>query len=292
MNRRRFLAGVVCVLLLASVPLPVAAHLNHVTAGAQQSPDGTLVVESVFTSSGRYLTVQRDDGGEPGAVIGVTRVRTQTYLVDVRVGIDDEAWDEWETQPVHLVLRVDDGDGEFDPEDDTPAQSFGSAATERLTVGDGPRAVVTAGETLTPDRRGTITVRRAVSDESGHLVVRERATDRTLGTTPIDAGTHESVTLTVNATARTDARVLLATDASGESPLRVGEDAIGTNVTVAAPSDTGTTTATPELVTTPNETATAGATASDTTSADQPGFGAVVTITLAFAAAVALAARR
>jgi len=289
-NRRLLLAGVICVLLLASVPLPVAAHLNHVTAGAQQSPDGTLVVESVFTSSGRYLTVQRDDGGEPGAVIGVTQVRSQTYLTDVRVGIDDEAWDEWETQPVHLVLRVDDGDREFDPDDDTPAQSFGAAATERLTVGDGPRAVVTAGETLTPDRRGTITVRRAVSDESGHLVVRERATDRTLGTTPIDAGAHESVSVTVNATARTDARVLLATDASGESPLLVGEDAIGTNVTVAAPSDTGTATATPELVTTPNETATARAT--DTTSADQSGFGAVVTITLALAVAFALAARR
>ena len=290
MTRRLLLAGVICALLLASVPLPVAAHLNHVTAGAQQSPDGTLVVESVFTSSGSYLTVQRDDGGEPGAVVGVTRIRTQTYLTDVRVSIDDEAWDEWETQPVHLVLRVDDGDREFDPEDDTPAQSFGAAATERLTVGDGPRAVVTAGETLTPDRRGTITVRQVVSDESGHLVVRERATDRTLGTTPIDAGTHESVNVTVNATARTDARVLLATDASGESPLLVGEDAIGTNVTVAAPSDTGTATATPDLVTTPNETATARAT--ETTSAGQPGFGAVVTITLAFAAAVALAARR
>ena len=77
MTRRLLAVTLVCVLVLASAPLPVAAHLNHVTAGTQQTPDGTVIVESSFASNDGYLTVQRDDGGEPGEVVGVTSIRSQ-----------------------------------------------------------------------------------------------------------------------------------------------------------------------------------------------------------------------
>ncbi|RNJ27391.1 DUF7282 domain-containing protein [Halosegnis longus] len=273
---RRLVVAVALVLVLASVPLPVAAHLNHVTAGTQQTPDGTVVVESSFASNDGYLTVQRDDGGEPGEVIGVTSIRSQRYRIDVGITIDDAVWAEWETQPVHIVLRRDDGDDEFDPEDDPVVESFGSAATERLTVAKGPQAVVTASETLNPDADGTVTVRRATLPEAGHLVVQNATTGRTLGTTPLDAGTHESVTLAVNATARADARVLLADDAAGESPMLAGESPIATNTTVAAPPDASeSATPTPPLVTTPSETVTATETPrpTETTTGSQPGFG-------------------
>jgi len=170
-TRRLLAVTLVCVLVLASAPLPVAAHLNHVTAGTQQTPDGTVIVESSFASNDGYLTVQRDDGGEPGEVVGVTSIRSQRYRIDVGVTIDESAWAKWETQPVHIVLRRDDGDGEFDPDEDPVVESFGSAATERLTVAKGPRAVVTASETLRPDAEGTVTVRRVTLPETGNLVV-------------------------------------------------------------------------------------------------------------------------
>ncbi|KAB7516422.1 hypothetical protein DM867_04725 [Halosegnis rubeus] len=277
MTRRLLAVTLVCVLVLASAPLPVAAHLNHVTAGTQQTPDGTVIVESSFASNDGYLTVQRDDGGEPGEVVGVTSIRSQRYRIDVGVTIDESAWAKWETQPVHIVLRRDDGDGEFDPDEDPVVESFGSAATERLTVAKGPRAVVTASETLRPDAEGTVTVRRVTLPETGNLVVQNATTGRTLGTTALDAGTHESVTLAVNATARADARVLLTDDAAGESPMLAGERPIETNVTIAAPPVTDeSATPTPPLVTTPSGTATE--TATDTprpteTTGSQPGFG-------------------
>ncbi|MDZ7746582.1 MAG: hypothetical protein U5K28_08760 [Halobacteriales archaeon] len=47
-------------------------------------------MESAFASSDGYLTVQRDDGGEPGEIIGVAPVRSRTYLVDIRVDIDEQ----------------------------------------------------------------------------------------------------------------------------------------------------------------------------------------------------------
>ncbi len=287
MTRRLLAAALVCVLVLASAPLPVAAHLNHVTAGTQQTPDGTVIVESTFASNDGYLTIQRDDGGEPGEVIGVTSVPNQRYQVDVGVTIDDSAWAEWETQPVHIVLRRDDGDDEFDPEEDPVVESFGSAATERLTVAKGPRAVVTASETLSPNAEGTVTIRRATLPDAGHLVVQNATTGRTLGTTALDAGTHESVALAVNATARADARVLLADDAAGESPMLAGDTPIATNATLAAPpAGDGNATPTPPLVTTPSEsteTATETPRPTETTTGSQPGFGV-----LAAAGAVAL----
>ena len=88
---RRVVATLAVVLVLASVPLPVAAHANHVTAGTQVSPDGTLVVDSVYLTSDGYLTVHRDDDGHPVTPIAVTAVPPRTSPPTVHAPVHETA---------------------------------------------------------------------------------------------------------------------------------------------------------------------------------------------------------
>jgi len=295
---RRAAVALAALLVLASVPLPVAAHANHITAGAQQSPDGTLVVDGIYLTSDGYLTVHRDDGGEPGERIGVTEVTPRSFRSNLRVGIDQRAWEGWETGDVHLLVRSDDGDGTFEPEADPVIESFGSPVAATITVEKGDRAVVTAARQYTQQtRRGTLDVRSLTTPIDGYLVVSNADTGERVGTESVAAGTHEHVTVALDGDERGDVRLdatLHRGDGDGGigEPLRAGETPVAATFTVER---TGggrggsTATSTPALVTTPtaSETGTAGTATSEPTSATQPGFGLLVG-----AAAVALLAER
>lgn len=286
-----------CVLVaVASVPLPVAAHANHVAADPQTTPDGTLVVESAFILDDGFVAVQRDDGGEPGAVLGHTALSGRDgFVTDVEVAIDDGAWADWNgPERVHLVLRNDDGDGTFDPDDDRIVRSFGSAAAAVTTVDRGERAVVTArGFSPQTVANDSVTVRRAVLPTDGRLVL-ENATDgRRLGSVALDAGSHANVTVPLDAElGAADRHRVRAVLHDGDAPVTVGDEPVATAFSVrGGSSGSGTATPTPDLVTTatpfPDESATptATTTAEPTASGGQPGFGV-----LAVATAVALLA--
>ncbi|PSQ51992.1 hypothetical protein BRD20_09285 [Halobacteriales archaeon SW_8_65_20] len=286
---RRVAVALAVLLVLASVPLPVTAHANHITAGAQVTPDGTLVVDGIYLTSDGYLTVHRDDGGEPGERIGVTEVTPRSFRSNLRVGIDQRAWKGWETGDVYLLVRSDDGDGTFDPETDPVIESFGSPVAATITVEKGDRAVVTAAQQYTQQtRRGTLDVRSLTTPTDGYLVVSNTDTGERVGTESVAAGTHEHVTVALDGDERGDVRLdatLHRGDGDGGigEPLRAGETPVGATFTVERTGggrggSTATSTPTPALVTTPtaSETGTAGTTTGEPTSATQPGFGLLV----------------
>jgi hypothetical protein len=283
------LAVVVCALLVAaSVPLPVAAHTNHVSADPQRSPDGTVVVEAVFVASDSFLAVQRDDGGNPGAVVGHTAVSGgDGFLTDLTVDIDDATWRDWNgSRTVHLTLRSDDGDGTFEPSEDPVVTSFGSPTTETARVTTAERAVVTAEQfgfqRLTD---GSVTVRRATLPATGHLVVENASDGRVLGSASLGAGTHRNVSVPVDVaalggdTARLTA-VLYRDDGDGtfdgdDAPVRAGTERVATVFAVEVVSSAATDgTTTPALVTTP----TPSPTAQPTTTDGQPGLGVLAAL--------------
>ena len=284
------LAVVACALLVAaSVPLPVAAHTNHVSADPQRSPDGTVVVEAVFVASDSFLAVQRDDGGDPGAVVGHTAVSGgDGFLTDLAVDIDDATWRDWNgSRTIHLTLRSDD-DGAFEPSEDPVVTSFGSPTTETVRVAAAERAVVTA-ERFGPQRLtdGSVTVRRATLPAVGHLVVENASDGRVLGSASLGAGTHRNVSVPVDAaaldgdTARLRA-VLYRDDGDGtfdgdDAPVRAGTERVATVFAVERSSSAatdGTATPTPALVTT----ATPSPTTQPTTTDGQPGFGVLAAL--------------
>ncbi|KAB7516423.1 hypothetical protein DM867_04730 [Halosegnis rubeus] len=289
---RRVVATLAVVLVLASVPLPVAAHANHVTAGTQVSPDGTLVVDSVYLTSDGYLTVHRDDDGEPGERIGVTEVPARSFQPNVHVTVDETAWAEWEPQSVHLVLRSDDGDGTFEPDEDPAIESFGSPVAASITVAAGERAVVAADQHyLQQTRRGTLDVRHLATPTEGYLVVTDHETGERVGTEAIEAGSHEHVTVALDGSDRGETRLdatLYREDETGGigEPIRAGNASVGATFTVerlgGGRQAAATATATPNLVRTPSEptetaTETAGPTTA-TTVGSQPGFGLLTTV--------------
>lgn len=299
---RRTLAVLLALLACAALAVPVAAHANHVAADPQVTPDGTLVVESAFILDDGFVAVQRDDGGDPGSVVGHAPLSGgDGFRTDVEVAIDADAWADWDGPArVHLVLRSDDGDGEFDPDDDRIVRSLGSTAAAVVTVDRGERAVVTA-RGVSPQRAagGAVTVRRAVLPADGHLVLENVSDGRVLGTTSLAAGAHANVTVPLDASAGTadtvGVRAVLYRDDGdgafddGDEPVTAGGEPVATRFSVRP--DGGTNgTATPDLVTTatpfPDDTATG---TEATESGGQPGFGLVAG---AAALAVLLVGRR
>ncbi|MFB6119147.1 hypothetical protein [Halosegnis sp.] len=298
------LAFAVCLLVAvvaaASVPLPVAAHVNDVNADGQVSPDGTLVVESVFTATDGFLAVQLDDGGEPGTVVGQTPVAAADgFVTDVRVTIDRAAWADWETQRVHLVLRQDDGDGAFEPKEDPVVTSFGQPAEAVVTVARGTRAVVTArGFGPQETDNGTVTVRQVAMPVDGRLVVENATSGRQLGSRTLAAGTHRNVTVAVTATGEITARAVLQRPdgEGGFEPVTIDGEPVATRFSVragtptetAASTTTASPTATPPLVKTATATPSPDPTPEPTATDGQPGF----TVLLALGALLVVAAVR
>ncbi len=308
------LAAVGCALAVAGLAVPVAAHANHVAADPQTTPDGTIVVESAFILDDGFLAVQRDDGGDPGTVVGHAALSgNDGFLTDVEIEIDDDVWVEWDSpKRVHLVLRSDDGDGNFDPDDDRVVRSFGSAAAAMTTIDRGGRAVVTARRfSPQPVKDGSVTVRRAALPADGYLVVENASDGRVLGTASLEGGDHTNVTVPLDGTlGSADSvgvrAVLYRDDGNGEfdgadEPFAVSGEPVATRFSLKpGAAANGTVTPTPDLVTTATPfsddsatpTATAARTTDPTATGGQPGFGPLVTLAGGGAALAALLAIR
>lgn len=234
------------VLALAGATLfagPAGAHTNHVAADAQVVADGTVVVESVFAADDAWLAIRADDGGEPGAVLGARQVDGDAgFRTDVGVALAD-GWADGAPSTAWAVLHTTDGDGEFDPADDEPIESFGSLAGERFALEPGDRPGVVTAEQFSPQaaRDGTVTVRRVSLPADGHLAIHadDDGPGSVVGNRSLSAGTHRNVSVAVapSALAGEDATALWAvvhTDDrdgaldDGDEPLRVGDGVVGT----------------------------------------------------------------
>lgn len=310
------LAAALCVaLVVASVPGPAVAHVNHVSADAQLSPDGTVVVESAYIAEDGYLAIQRDDGGDPGEIIGYRSLDGGAgFRTEVEVTVDEGDWRDWSgPTTIHLVLRTDDGDGEFNPEDDGIIQGFGQPAEDVVTLEKGDRAAVSA-RSFSPLRaeNGTVTVRYAALPTTGHLVVENTSSGDTIGSTALDAGVHRNVSVALDGLGDAEENVpvravLYHDDGDGtftgdEEPVTVGDESVATGFSIEpGAGGNGTATPTPALVTTatpaPNDTATATstptptATPTPTDTGGQPGFGLVATALAALLGSLAFARR-
>jgi hypothetical protein len=200
---RRVVAGVAALLvvaaLLAVAPAAVG-HSNHVEADPQVVADDRVVVESLFSSQASgHLVVHADDQGRPGRPLGSVPVEDgfQTdRSVPVEAGAVGGPTDLW------VVLHADDGDGEFDPADDDPLQSFGSVAGDQFRVrpAEQSTAVLARGDRAQASQ-GSVTVRRVHLGQAGHLVL--QANDAgvpggVVASRSLSAGVHRNVTLEVN----------------------------------------------------------------------------------------------
>jgi hypothetical protein len=244
--RRPLALALAALLVLAAVPLPVVAHSNHLTATSQVSDDGTVVVETLFVSQRAHLVVHADDGGELGAALGSTTLAPDGLRRNVAVSLDDAAWADWGgNRTVWVALHAPDGDGSYDA-DDPVFTRFGRPVAERVAVGKGDPALVTGrgfyGQTVDGPR---VTVGRVTLPEAGLLVARDDDTDRVVGTRALDAGTHENVTVALNASyvAAGDGEVVVRVGAyrddgdgvlgDGDRPIRAGERVVGTRLPVS-----------------------------------------------------------
>ena len=308
-----------CALLVAAtVPLPVSAHSNHLSATSQVSADGSVVVESVFTSQRAHLVVHANDGGELGEALGSRPLAADGMQRNVEVAVDAAAWERWgERRTVWVALHADDGDGEYDA-DDSVFTLFGRRVAERIAVGKGDAAVVTGRgflgqQTAAPE----LSVGRVTLPGDGLLVVRDDGTDAVVGTRALSAGTHDDVTVDLNASyfeSRSGSftvRAQLYRDdgdgafGDGDRSIRAGDAPVETVLPVSAGGAAANGTApamntpTQPAVNTPVETTASGTAPGDGTSTSSPasttdssgsgpGFGVGLAV-LAVAVAVSLA---
>ncbi|WP_435358610.1 DUF7282 domain-containing protein [Haloarchaeobius sp. DFWS5] len=199
------LALAVCV-VAASLAVPVAAHGNHLSADAQLSSDGTLVVESLFTMNGGHIVVHQKTGSGVGQPLGSAQV-SQGFHRNVQVAIDDRFWQAHSgNQTYWVVLHRDDGDGKFEPGTDTPIQGLtGGYAGQTIEVGksdDGAVRVATSGFNDQDVDSSAVTVRQVATDRPSYLVVRAVGDDGSastvVGTKTVDPGTYDNMTVSLS----------------------------------------------------------------------------------------------
>jgi len=273
----------------------VAAHGNGVSVNPQVVTEEGLLVESASITQEGYVAVHRDDGGEPGQVIGHARL-DQGDNQNVLVGLDAMPDDE---QRVWVVLHEDDGDGEFSAGDDPPLESFGSVAGRQVMVRPGDQAVYVSApsEASQSVADGTVTVQRVAAAEDGQLLVQTvegREPGEVVGSASVSAGVNQGVTVELDESFVEEqgdyfgVYVTLA-DADG-TPVEVGGDPVSTRLSLQkAPADDGV-----DVVTT--EASDGGGGGNDgggDSILAQPGFGALIAIgVVAALLVVGLRARR
>ncbi|WP_135822614.1 DUF7282 domain-containing protein [Halostella litorea] len=316
------LLAVALVLPLVGVAaVPAGGHGNHLTARAQVSGDGSVVVEQLFLLERGYLVIHESDGGDPGAVVGHVALESG-YHRDVPVEVADAWWESASDNESLVAVLHDDAEAgdEFDPETDGPLYSLGTLAADEFPVraGDGSVNVVAMSLTgRTVDDSLTVPTARLADD--GHLVVR-RADDETgdpaevVGSAPLAAGSHNNVSVPVDREALpgNDTRVSLwvtvhrddgdgAFDLASDDPVRVGGSPVQSRVSATLGEagdggglDVGVNTATPDPGTTDAAGSTTGGTTADGSGdgdTSMPAVGVVGTLA-AVAAGALLAARR
>lgn len=293
--RTALAAGLALAALAALVGAGVAGghSVNYVSADAQGSADGAVVVEGAFVEDSGWVAVHERTGDGYGDALGATRLpRRNTFYTDIAVTIEPSAWGNWTSREVVVVLHGADGDGEF-TDGDPPLAGFGTVVRDRFAVERGPAALVT-GEDDFPRRTDEpqVVVRRATLPEDGHLVVRNRTADgRVVGSRALEAGTHRNITVAVNDSFHeaTDGSFaayvgLRRDDGDGqfdgdEPSVEAGNDSVATRFNVE-PARGGGVVTTPVPTTAPPGGGDGGTEATDSTpgttgTGGQPGFGAV-----------------
>lgn len=269
--------GVALLVVLAAVPAPVSAHVNHVEADPQVVDDGRVVAETAFIAVDGWVVLHADDGGEPGEPVGHTAISSEGGLKeDVPVPVSEDVWRDWSgTRTVWVTLHNDDGDGEFEPSEDELLSTFGEPAGTEITVRKAGRPARVLVASFAPQRTddSIVTVRRVSLPSDGHLVVHNDTDDapaEVVGVTPLDAGTNRNVSVALDGAffASQGSRLTLwgvayTDDGDGtfdedDAPVRAGDRLVGSQFGVqksgAAANGTGETpspTPSGSLVTTP-----------------------------------------
>lgn len=256
MTRRLALVG--CLLVLATVAAGVAvAHGNHATATPQVSANGTVVVEQAFLSTDGHLVLHADDDGQPGRVIGHRSLDRGRYT-DLQVAIEPAVWRNVSgTTTVWATVHEDDGDGAFEPGDDSLLFWFGEPAGSRIPLrkGDAPVVVVAGGSASAGSQ--SVPVQRVALASRGHVVVHSAATGTgtdasddngtgapgaVLGHRTLSAGTHSDVTIPIEPPADAGSvrsvQVVIHDDGGdgafgeGDQPVRVGGEPVASGYTL------------------------------------------------------------
>ncbi|WP_435333034.1 DUF7282 domain-containing protein [Haloarchaeobius sp. TZWWS8] len=284
---------VAILVVVATLPAayPVAAHGNHLSADAQLSADGTIVVESLFTMGGGHLVVHENQGGSPGRALGSVAIE-RGYHTTVGVTIDDEFWRKQSgNESYWLVLHSDDGDGEFEEGTDEPLRGIvGGYAGQTVTVrksDDGSTRVLTSGFTDQKVDSASVSIRRVDAAESSYVVLHEVTENGSrgpvVGTTSVQPGHHEDVRVSLQSDFFTAVNagetfsleaVIYQKNGDGEfgappdEPVRVGDELVSSRFRAKKVEDARATTE--SLINTPEPTTGTASSGSTTDSATAP----------------------
>jgi plastocyanin len=126
------IAGVVIVVAMAGFfayratapknnsPTPVSTGKNSSLSVKEQAPGKTFLVESIYIKDGGFITVRKDDSGNPGKIVGVSTLLPPGYNENIKINLSEETKD---GQRVYVMAYTDgDGSGRFEfPGLDIPA---------------------------------------------------------------------------------------------------------------------------------------------------------------------------
>ena len=240
---------VACLLVTAGLAGVAAAHGNHLTVDPQVSSDGTVVVENFFLQNGGYLVLHADKGGEPGKVVGVRQFGSG-YHSSVPIRMDRQFWRSGgDPVTVWVTLHRSDGDGRFERRQDEIFRSFGGFAGRSVPVAktDSGRAYVVAAnpfEVRQTTDGPNVTIRNVSLASDGYVALHATEQDyspgQVVGQTALPAGTHENVTVSMNASyyrsldARYDLWAVVHTsdgdgsfDPTSDTVLKAGNETVG-----------------------------------------------------------------
>jgi hypothetical protein len=321
MHMRRYLPPVLaCVVVLAALAaLPVAGHGNHLTADAQVVDDHVVVERSFMLQDG-YAVVHIDKGGQLGQPIGHVALKAgpdENY----EIAVDEEFLSQVDgVAKVWVALHRTDGDGEFEPNQDTPLtglQGRVAGSVVPIYVSDDGNVNVVArdfGSQRIDD--ASATVRRVESNRSGFVAL-EDANGTVVGSAPISAGTNANVSVPLassfyDSLERNESAELTAVvyhdddgdgefDANADRRVTVGGTPVASTFGVTKVADasrstsivvTATGTTAPAPTTTAGEPSTTAADGSTTASGDAGGASGFGAVAAAVAVATALVALR
>jgi hypothetical protein len=321
---RRSVAAVLAVLVVLAglAALPVAGHGNHLTTDAQVVDDHVVVERSFMLTDG-YAVVHIDQGGSMGRAIGHVALSAgpdENY----EISVDQEFLSQIDgAATVWVTLHRSDGDGEFEPNQDTPLTGIqGQAAGVVIPIyvsSDGNVNVVARDFGTQRIDSATATVRRVETNQSGFVVLEDES-GSIVGSTAVEPGVSSNVSVPLSASfyesmAVNETASLTATvyhddgdgefDASSDSKVRAGGAPVGsdfgvqkvenasrtTSVVVTAVGTTVPTATASSATDSPAATTTESSTTGSAESGPVPGFGIAVAA-LAVLAAVAVFRRR
>lgn len=86
----------------------------------EQRVTDRVVVNAINIENPGFVIIHRDASGKPGAIIGVSKWFPAGQYADEEISLTETLMD---GMNYYAALRTDNGDGIFDPKDDTPVES-------------------------------------------------------------------------------------------------------------------------------------------------------------------------